>query len=75
MAPVVVWTAGREGDLFVQSPASKQAQKLSAAARDPMIASATNGTGPVVAYWESKRDGQPVVMAVRIDAGKPKARQ
>ena len=72
--PVIVWTAGREGDLLVQSPASKQAQKLGGAARDPMIASATNGTGPVVACWESKRDGQPVVMAARIDVGKPKAR-
>ena len=73
--PVIVWTAGREGDLLVQGPASKQPQKLGGAARDPMIASATNGNGPVVACWESKRDGQPVVMAARIDVGKPKARQ
>ena len=72
--PVVVWTAGREGDLLVQSPASKQPQKLAGAARDPMVSSAANGEGPVIACWESKLNGQPVVLAARIDVGKSKTR-
>ena len=72
--PVIVWTASREGDLFVQSPASKQPQKLAGAARDPMVSSAANGEGPVIACWESKLNGQPVVLAARIDVGKTKSR-
>ena len=72
--PVIVWTASREGDLLVQSPANKQPQKLAGAARDPMVSSAANGEGPVIACWESKLNGQPVVLAARIDVGKSKMR-
>lgn len=72
--PVIVWTAGREGDLIVLSPASKQPQKLAGSARDPMVSSASNGKGPVIACWESKINGQPAVLAARIDLGKSKAR-
>ncbi|MBX3452513.1 MAG: exo-alpha-sialidase [Planctomycetaceae bacterium] len=72
--PVIVWTTSREGDLLVQSPASNQPQKLAGAARDPMVSSTTNGEGPVIACWESKLNGQPVVLAARIDVGKPKSR-
>lgn len=64
---VIVWTVGREGDLLVQSPVSGQPQKLAGAARDPMIASSSNGEGPVVACWESKLNGDPVVLAARIE--------
>jgi hypothetical protein len=39
-----------------------------------MVSSATNGEGPVIACWESKINGQPVVLATRIDVGKPKSR-
>lgn len=72
--PVIVWTAGREGDLLVQSSAAKQPQKLARAARDPTVSSAANGEGPVIACWESKLNGQPVVLAARIDVGKAKSR-
>lgn len=72
--PVIVWTASREGDLFVQSPASKQPQKLAGTARDPMVSSAANGEGPVIACWESKLNGQTVVLATRIEVGKSKSR-
>jgi len=67
---VIVWTAGREGDLLVQNSVSGQPQKLAEAARDPMIAAASNGTGPVIACWESKLNGDPVVLAARIDVVK-----
>ncbi len=64
---VIVWTVGREGDLLVQTPVSGQPHKLAGAARDPMISTASNGEGPVIACWESKHDGESVVLAARID--------
>ena len=64
---VIVWTTGREGDLLMQSPVSGRPQKLTGAARDPMITSASNGEGPVIACWESKLNGDPVVLAARIE--------
>lgn len=70
---VIVWTDGREGNLWVQRPGTRQPQKLSAAARDPMVATAIGGAGPVVTCWESKRDGKSLVLATRIDADKHKS--
>ena len=64
---VIVWTVGREGDLLVQSPVSRQPKKLAGAARDPMSSTASNGEGPIIACWESKLHGDPVVLAARID--------
>lgn len=64
---VIVWTAGREGDLLMQNSVSGQPQKLAGAARDPMIAAASNATGPVIACWESKLNGDAAVLAARID--------
>ncbi len=72
--PIIVWTDRREGDLWVQRPGTRQPQKLSAAARDPMVATAIGGAGPVVTCWESKRDGKPIILANRIDADDPKSR-
>lgn len=72
--PVIVWTDRREGDLWVQEPGTGQPRKLSEAARDPMVAAAIDGAGPVVACWESKHDGKSNVLATRIDAGKPRSR-
>lgn len=66
---VIVWTVGREGDLLVQNSVSGQPQKLAEAAR-PMIAAASNGSGPVIACWESEHNGDPVVLAARIDVVK-----
>ena len=64
--PAIIWTDGREGDLWFTSGNSKQPQKLGAGARDPMIATAPNGKGPVLACWESKQNGQSIVLAMRI---------
>lgn len=72
--PVIVWTATRDGDLLVQSPASNQPQKLAAAARDPMVISAANGEGAVIVCWESRLKGSIGVMAARIDISKPESR-
>ncbi len=68
--PVAVWTDGREGDLWLNSADSRQPTKLSGGARDPMITTAANGEGPIIACWESKRDGQSVVLATRIEPSK-----
>jgi hypothetical protein len=67
---VIVWTVGREGDLLVQSSVSGQPQKLAEAARDPMITAASNGKGPVIACWESKFNGESVVLAARTEVVK-----
>ena len=68
----VVWTEGREGDLWVQFPGSGPPRKLAASARDPMVAAGS--FGPVIACWESKRDGQPVILAMRLDSTSRSAR-
>lgn len=72
--PVIVWTTGPEGELLVLGPTSKPPKRLWGTARDPMVSSAANGSGPVVVCWESRLNGQPVVQAVRIDADLPKSR-
>ncbi|MDB5335741.1 MAG: hypothetical protein JWN70_1360, partial [Planctomycetaceae bacterium] len=72
--PVTVWTDGREGDLWLNSADSRQPTKLSAGARDPMVTTAPNGEGPIVACWESKRDGQSVVLVTRIETGNAKSK-
>lgn len=72
--PVIIWTAGREGDLLILSPASKQPLKLTGGARDPMVSSATDGEGPVVACWESKLNGQAAIFAARVEVGNAKKR-
>jgi hypothetical protein len=71
---VIVWTAGREGDLIYFNPAAKQPQKIANHARDPVVASPLNGDGPVIACWETKHDGKSVVMATRLDISKTKSR-
>lgn len=63
----IVWTVGREGDLLMQSPVSGQPQKLAGAARDPMVTTASNGEGPVIACWESKLTDDAAVLVTRID--------
>lgn len=70
--PVVVWTVGREGDLVVSGPGSREPQKLASKARDPVVSSAPEG--PVIACWESKAGGQPAVMVTRVDVGKAKGK-
>ena len=70
---VIVWTTSREGDLFTRTSGSKEPNRIAGGARDPMVVSAINGEGPVVACWESKRDGQSVVLATRIEMSKSKS--
>lgn len=72
--PVILWTSGREGELWLNTAAARQPQKLASLARDPMVTSAVTGDGPVVACWESSRDGQSVVVASVIESTKPKSR-
>jgi hypothetical protein len=70
---VIVWTTGREGDLFMRTSGAKQSRRIAEAARDPVVASSLNGERPIIACSESKRDGQTVVMATSIDIGMTKS--
>ena len=72
--PVIVWTAGRIGELFVKSPAAEQPQLLAEAACDPVVTAAANGDRAVIACWESKRGGQSMVWASSIETGQPRIR-
>lgn len=64
---VILWTTGREGDLLALATGTKQPKKIAGGARDPMVTSALNGEGPIMACWEAKRDGLSVVLATRLD--------
>jgi hypothetical protein len=69
--PIIVWTSGREGaDLWLQRAGTKQPQKLTSSAGFPMVAASVDGKGPVIACWESSRNGQMMVVALRVDAVK-----
>jgi hypothetical protein len=51
--PFSIWLEKRGGVAFVLSPASTSPIKVSDHAADPVIATGPEGTGPVVAAWES----------------------
>lgn len=69
--PVIVWTDRREADLWLQAPGSRGPVKLAVAARDPIVTASIGGAGPIVVCWESKRDGNSIVMATRINLDRP----
>jgi hypothetical protein len=47
-----VWLAERPGVLFLASPDSDRPLKLADRARDPVVAGAPDGSGPVAVAWE-----------------------
>ncbi len=61
---VIVWTAGREGDLMIRKPGSQQSEKLASNARDPIVVTASNAAGTAICCWESK-NGENVQIAVQ----------
>ena len=50
--PFVVWVKKRGDAALLLSPGSSSPVELAAHANDPVIASAPNGQGPIVAVWE-----------------------
>jgi hypothetical protein len=64
--PIVVWTNRREGDLWMQSPKSKEPTKLAADARDPVVVTVP-GKDRAVVCWEGRADGQRALLAAVID--------
>jgi hypothetical protein len=64
--PFIVWLERRDGALWAKLPGSERPEKLDQAARDPVVVSA-EGSGLVIACWESNFNGQPVVYATRLD--------
>ncbi len=65
--PVIAWTAARDGDLLIRIPGTTEGRKLGGVARDPVVAAALSGDGPVICCWESSRQGNSAVMAVSIE--------
>jgi hypothetical protein len=63
---IVAWTTGRKGDLMVQSLQSKTSHRLSQDARDPVVATSANSTGPVVCCWERELEGRNEVVIQEI---------
>jgi hypothetical protein len=55
--PFSIWLAKRDGAAFVLSPASTSPIKVADHATDPVIATGSEGNGPVVAAWESDHGG------------------
>lgn len=64
--PVLAWTVGREGDLMVQRPGDQHPRKLASHARDPVLSASRDGL--VMACWEGRFSGNPVVMVTRLDS-------
>lgn len=60
-----VWLAKRGEALLLQSPGSDSPEKLAPHAKDPVIAAAPGGRGPVVAAWEA-RNGDQYTIAVQV---------
>lgn len=63
---VVVWTNRREGDLWMQSPNSKEPVKLASDARDPVV-TAVPGKNRVIVCWEGRAEGQRALLASVVD--------
>ncbi len=55
----LIWITKRQGDLMLLRPGRETPQTLvEGGTSDPVLAAATDGRGPVVAAWETSRDGQ-----------------
>ena len=66
----LVWTSGREGELMLRQPGSKEATPLSHNARDPIVVTSANGKGAIICCWESKNGPNTEVVVQRIDSAK-----
>ena len=53
------WLAARPGKLMGLRPGSSKPEVLASSAGDPMLASPSNGRGPVVAVWEVATESTP----------------
>jgi hypothetical protein len=66
---IITWTTGRKGDLLVQSLQSKTSQRLSQDARDPVVATAASGSGPVLCCWEREVGGRNEIVIQEFTHG------
>jgi hypothetical protein len=63
---IVAWTTGRKGDLMVQSHQFETPRRLSQDARDPVLATSANGSGPLLCCWEREQDGRTEIVIQEI---------
>lgn len=61
-----VWTASRDGELFVKSSSAAEPRSLARMARDPFIVTSPSGGGPVLVCWESKQGEAIAIHAATI---------
>ena len=65
---IIAWTSGRDGDLLVREPGSKEAKMLSQDARDPMLVTSKNQTRSIIiCCWEAKNGANGEIVVQRID--------
>jgi hypothetical protein len=62
----LVWINQRPGELWLLAPGSRRPKKVADNANDPMLASSSNGTGPVIVVWETGSGDSHTVMAELI---------
>jgi BNR repeat-like domain len=56
--PFVVWVKKRGEQLCFLRPGDREAVEIARHAADPVVASSSTGTGPLVAVWESRDAGR-----------------
>jgi hypothetical protein len=63
-----VWLRKRGGPLVLRKPGSDAPIELDREANDPVIVSPSDGSGLVIATWESGEASHPKIVVARISA-------
>jgi hypothetical protein len=66
--PFVVWLRKRGGPLVLREPGSDAPIELDREANDPVIVAPSDGSGLVIAAWESGEASHPKIVVARISA-------
>jgi hypothetical protein len=66
--PFVVWLRKRGGPLVLRAPGSDTPIELDREANDPVIVSPSDGSGLVIAAWESGEASHPKIVVARVSA-------
>jgi len=68
--PYIVWVKKRGDSLLVLAPGSDKPMELGTRAYDPAISSGPDGSGPVVAVWETREGKDYVLQSKVLEPGK-----
>lgn len=66
--PFVVWLRKRGGALLLRAPGLDAPAELDREANDPVIVSPVDGSGLVIAAWESGEPSHPKIVVARVSA-------